>query len=45
MFEVLMPMDVSIIFFWDVMPSELVERNKLEGPAAFILHGMRVERG
>jgi len=37
--------NVSIVFFWDVMPSELVDRNKLEGPSAFIFCGMGVELG
>jgi len=32
-------------FLWDVMPSELVDRNKLEGPSAFIFCGMRMEFG
>ena len=40
-----MTMNVSIVFFWDVMPSELVDRGKLEGPSAFIFCRMRVELG
>ena len=44
-FEVLLTMNVNIVFFCDVMPSELVDRNKLEGPSAFIFRGMRVALG